>query len=172
MLLTGTWRFGSSQELLRVVDLLSRTKGIVSIQILPGRIVFQSQPWVKSVDLLPQPEEPITWEDKLSTIELLPYSTRTLFEGVVFGWIELRKRHRYPTHICVWDHESFYDELFPGSEWPHEQDYFHSIYGMEVVPMKEEAEFTKGTVILCGGKVQGGGVAEVDLGLVLRRGKE
>lgn len=172
-MLVGTWKTTSHQELLRVVDQLSRTKGVVSIQVLsnPTRVVYQTQPWAK-VDLLEAPTEPITWADKLASIELYPYKVATLFEGIVFGWTELRRRHRYPTHVCVWDHTTFYNELFPDSSWPHEQDYYHNLYGLEVVEMKSEVEYAKDAVILCGGPVMDGGITELDSGLVITRVKE
>lgn len=170
--ITGTYRITTLSDIHRVLDILIRTKGVLSVQVLPGRVVYQTQPFAK-VDLIPDPGEPTTWADMFSTADLRTYRADSLFEGVIFGWIELRKSNRHPTHLCAWDREVLFEEMFPGASWPHELNYFDKVFGLEIVELKAEMDFSKGTVILCGGHVLDGGVEDIDTGLVIRRvGKE
>lgn len=166
--ITGTYHITTHSDLIRVLDLLVRTKGVLSVQVLPGRVIYQCQPWAK-VDLLPDPGDPVTWADKLATADLRSYSADSLLEGVIYGWVELRKLHRYPTHLCAWDRESLFSELFPGASWPYELTFHDKLFGLEIVELKSEVDFTKGTVILCGGHVLDGGMNEINMGLVIRR---
>lgn len=170
--ITGTYHITTLEDLHRALDILIRTKGVLSVQILPGRVVYQTQPWAK-VDLIPEPGEPATWSDKFATADLRLYKADSLLEGVLFGWVELRKLNRYPTHLCAWDRESLFTEMFPGATWPFELNYFDKLFGLEIMELKSEVDFTKGTVILCGGYVLDGGMEDINMGLVIRRaGKE
>lgn len=169
-LVTGEWRYSTPQDLLQTIEILSKTRGVVDIRILKGRVVFQTQPWAKP-DLLPEPLDAPTWAEKLGQIDLRAYKAKSLLEGVIFGWTEFRKLRRYATHICVWDHQILYAELFPDAAWPHEQGYFDTLYGLTIVEMRAEVAYTKGTVILCGGSVIDGGLENLDTGLVIRRGE-
>lgn len=168
-LVTGEWRFTTPQDCLRTVEILIKTKGVSNIRILPGKVVFQHQPWAK-LDLLPDPLDAASWTEKLNQINLRVYRAKTLLEGVIFGWTEFRKLRRYATHLCAWDNASLYAELFPAATWPHEQGYYDTIYGLVPVEMRAELAYVKGTVIMCGGPVLDGGIEDIDTGLVIKRG--
>ena len=166
---TGTWTYTSSEDLLRVIDVLMRTKGVLSINVLPGHIVYRHQPWAQ-INLARPIDEPLTLREKLEAIDLSYYDCESLIEGVIFGWEQLRKRARHPSHVCVWDRTKFYKELFPESSWPFEVSFIDDLYGMQVVELDGEAN--EGTVILLGSRVANSASYEdVDLGLLVRRSK-
>lgn len=170
----GQWRYSSVEELLRLVDLLSRTRGVLSVNILKGRVVFTHQPWAQ-VDLLESPNEPASWREKLSQIDLRHYNVNSLLEGVVFGWEQMRQIGRYATHIVAWNRAKFFDEMFPSASWPHDGAFFDELYGMRVVDLHQEGtadgDVLPGTVVLCGGRLMDGDVEAIDVGLLIRRGK-
>ena len=168
-LVTGEWRFTHPQDCLKVVEILIKTKGVSNIQILPGRIVFQHQPW-SNPDLFPDPLEASSWTDKLNQIDLRAYKAKTLLEGIIFGWVEFRKLRRYATHVCAWSTATLLNELFPVATWVYEQGYYDTIYGLVPVEMRSELAYVKGTVIMCGGPVLDGGIDNIDMGLVIKRG--
>lgn len=170
----GQWRYESPEELLRVVDILSRTRGILTIQVFPRKVVFSHQPWSK-VDFLGSSSEPVSWRDKLDQIDLRDYEAASLLEGIIFGWEQLRQMGKHATHLIVWDRAEFYEELFPKAGWPHDKAFFDTLYGMNMIDLKQEGiaddDILPGTVVLCGGCLLDGKADDIELGLLIRRRK-
>jgi len=153
---------------MRVLDVLSRTRGVLSFHVSDGKVSYTHQPWAE-VDLLPPPPDILmtSWEDQLGRIDLMNYDADSFLEGVVHGWDVMRRKFRYPTHLCVWNRKGFLRGMFPDSSWIEDIDLDVDVYGMELIDMGKV--LSSGTAILCGGRVLGGDIDRVDMGLVIRR---
>lgn len=166
MLLPGTFKPDSFDDLMRVIGLLVRTRGVVSISIhaAPLRVSYQHTQGSK-VDLLEEPNTVLSWEEVIGSMELDRYSAKSLLSGVVHGWKRIQQKGRYPTHILVPSAAEFMQQLFPGEPWPHDSPYNTKVYGMAV--MEIPRELTAGKILLCGGVVENGSPFQLDYGLIL-----
>lgn len=165
---TGIYKCRTRSDLMRVLDVLTRTRGVLNFHVSNGGVSYTHQPWAE-VDLLPPPPDILatSWEDQLGRIDLQSYDTGGLLEGVVHGWDVMRRKFRYSTHLCVWSRREFLRAAFPGSSWIEDTDLDEEVYGMQLVDMG--GVLSEGVVILCGGRVFGGDIDRVDMGLVIRR---
>jgi len=166
----STWRYHNMETLLHVVGILSRTSGVFSIRVLPGKVVFDHDRGL-DVKALEFPDEPTFWDQRMKQLHLRTYQAKSLRECLVFGWEEFRKRQRFATHLCVRDRDDFYRELFGDAAWTDVPRYFDEVYGMDVVELGADSDgaLPKGTVVMCGGRRFRGTVDDSDFGLILKR---
>lgn len=172
-----SWRFVNVERLKQLVGLLSTTSGVYELRITVDKqgpqIHFKHDEGL-DVKALEFPDEPALWRNRVMELELRPYSCRSLREAIVFGWEVFRERQRWATHLCVWDRNGFYRELFNNAAWIDIPAYFDDVYGMGVVPLggsSGEAVLPQGRVVMCGGRRFQGVVDDADFGLILERGK-
>lgn len=170
-----SWRFISTEQLKQLVGILSTTTGVYEIRITADKegpqIRFRHDEGL-DVKALEFKDEPTIWRNRVMELQLRTYTTRSLREGVVFGWEVFRERQRWATHVCVWDRDAFYKELFGNAAWIDAPAYFDEVYGLTVVPLggsSGEAVLPQGRVVMCGGRRFQGVVDDADFGLVLER---
>lgn len=170
-----TWRFLNGEQLVSMVRTLSSTSGVYEIRITADgsgpALTFRHE---EGLDLrsLELPNEPALWRQRVMDLQLRPYTAKSLLECVVFGWQAFRERQRWATHLCVWDREDFYREMFANAPWSDIPLYFDEVYGMELVELgasSGESTLPKGRVVMAGGRRFRGTVDDADYGLILER---